>query len=259
MRLTENATKIPAGRAGVEHGEIHVWNAPLPDECDTGELSRLLDPEERARAAAFSFDLDRIRYVHSHGVLRKILSRYTDREPGRLIFARNRNQKPRLVQEQRDDLDLHFSLSHSGRCCLVAVRVGSPVGVDVEELRNLPEAADVARRWLTRAESDALARLSGAELQMAFFGIWTHREAAIKALGVSLEFGLTQLECTLDPAGMVRSVSWRGGETIERRLSVRRLEPMGGYLGALATLTPFDSLRCLTWDSDASAEASADE
>jgi hypothetical protein len=36
---------------------------------------------------------------------------------------------------------------------------------------------------------------------------------------------------------------------------VRPLEPMGGYLGALATLAHFDSLRCLTWNGDASAEA----
>jgi 4'-phosphopantetheinyl transferase len=257
MRQTEIATKILADRAGLETGEVHVWNAPLADECDTGELSKLLEPEERGRAAAFAFDLDRIRYIHSHGVLRQILSRYTDREPGRLVFARSRHQKPRLVREQREDPNLHFSLSHSNRCCLVAVRVGSPVGVDVEQLRDVPEAASIARRWLTRAESDALARLSGAALQRAFFGLWTHREAVIKALGANLEIGLRQLECALDPAGTVRLVSWRGDEAIARRWRVRRLEPVEGYLGALATPKHFDSLRCLTWEGDASAEATA--
>jgi 4'-phosphopantetheinyl transferase len=257
MRQTGIATKILADRAGLENGEVHVWNAPLADECDTGELSELLEPEERGRAAAFAFDLDRIRYVHSHGVLRQILSRYTDREPGRLVFERSRHKKPRLVREQREDSDLQFSLSHSNRCCLVAVRVGSPVGVDVEQLRDVPEPASIARRWLTRAESDALARLSGDALQRAFFGLWTHREAVIKALGANLEIGLKQLECALDPAGTVRLVSWRGDEAIARRWRVRRLEPVEGYLGALATLKHFNSLRCLTWDGDASAEAAA--
>jgi 4'-phosphopantetheinyl transferase len=257
MRQTEIATKILTDRTSRENGEVHVWNAPLADECDTGELSKLLDPEEQGRAAAFAFDLDRIRYVHSHSVLRQILSRYTDREPGRLVFARSPYQKPRLVREQREDPDLHFSLSHSNRCCLVAVRVGSPVGADVEHLRDLPEAASIAARWFTRAESDALAHQSGAALQRAFFGIWTHREAVIKALGVNLEIGFRQLECALDPAGAVHLVSWRGDETIGRRWRVRRLEPVAGYLGALATLKHFDSLRCLTWDGDASAEAIA--
>jgi 4'-phosphopantetheinyl transferase superfamily len=105
--------------------------------------------------------------------------------------------------------------------------------------------------------SGELARLSGAALQRAFFGLWTHREAVIKALGANLEIGLRRLECALDPAGTVRLVSWRGDEAIARRWRVRRLEPVEGYLGALATLKHFNSLRCLTWDGDASAEATA--
>jgi phosphopantetheinyl transferase len=33
------------------------------------------------------------------------------------------------------------------------------VGVDVEQLRDVPDAASIARRWFSRAESDALAPL----------------------------------------------------------------------------------------------------
>ena len=255
MRQIEIATKILANRAGLENGEVHVWSAPLADECDAAELSKLLEPEERARATAFASDLDRNRYVHSHGLLRQILSRYTGREPGRLAFERSWHLKPRLVRERREDPDLHFSLSRSNRGCLVAVRVGSPVGVDIEQLRNAPQAASVARRWFSRAESDALAHLSGASFQRAFFGLWTHREAVIKALGASLEIGLRQLECGLDHDGTVRLVSWRGDQSIGQRWRMRCLEPTRGYLGALATLDNFNSLRCLTWDGQASAEA----
>ena len=44
-------------------------------------------------------------------------------------------------------------------------------------------------------------------------------------------------------------MAWR---PIDRaQMEVRRLEPMRGYLGALATLDTFQFLRCLTWDSDA--------
>lgn len=240
--------------ADLKTGEIHVWRAPLAGHCRKGELGKLLQPEERARAAAFAFDLDRIRYIHSHRVVRQILSRYTDRDPSELVFEGPPHQKPRLAPKFGDP-DLHFSLSHSNRCCLIAVRVGSPAGVDVEKLRELPEAASIARRWFSRAESDALARLSDSALLTGFFALWTHREAAIKALGASLEVGLGELECALDPDGTVRLVSWRGDKSIGRRWSVRRLNPARGYLGALATLTHFNSLRCLTWDSDAPGEA----
>lgn len=257
MGWSKIATKIPADRAGLQNGEIHVWNAPLPNDCDTGELSKLLQPEERARAASFAFDFDRILYVHSHGALRQILSRYTGRGASELVFEVNQRQKPRLARKQ-DDLDLHFSLSHSNRCCLVAVRVGSPIGVDVERLRPLPDAARIARRWLTQAENDALARLSSAALQRAFFALWTHREAVIKALGADLEIGFRELACALDPDGTVRLVSWRGDEAITRQWRVRRLEPAGGYLGAVATLEDFDFMRCLTWDAAPYADAIAD-
>lgn len=246
--------RVLRDRADLKTGEIHVWNAPLPGRCRTDELSKLLEPEEQARAAAFAFDLDRFRYIHSHSVLRQILSRYIDRDPSELAFDRTPHQKPHLVPKFGDP-HLHFSLTHSNRCCLIAVRVGCPVGVDVEELRELPEAASIARRWFSQAESDALARLSGSALLTGFFALWTHREAAIKALGTSLEVGLGELECALDPDGTVRLVSWRGDESIRRRWSVRRLNLARGYLGALATLTHFDSLRCLTWDSDAPGEA----
>jgi 4'-phosphopantetheinyl transferase len=246
--------RILPDRAEIKTGEIHVWNAPLAGHCRTGELGELLQPEERARAAAFAFDLDRIRYIHSHSVLRQILSRYTDRDPSELVFEGAPHQKPRLAPKSGDP-DLHFSLSHSNRCCLIAVRVASPVGVDVEQLRDVPDAASIARRWFSRAESDTLAPLSGAALQRAFFALWTHREAIIKALGANLEIGSRQLECALDPDGRVRVVSWRNDQAITRHWRVRSLESMGGYPGALATLTHFDSLRCLTWDGDASAEA----
>jgi 4'-phosphopantetheinyl transferase len=189
--------------------------------------------------------------------MRQILSRYTGREASELVFEGSRHQKPRLARKQNDP-DLHFSLSHSDRCCLVAVRVGSPVGVDVERLRALPEAARLARRWLTRGENDVLTRLQGAALQTAFFTLWTHREAVIKALGANLEIGFRGLACALDPDGSVRLVSWQGNEAITRQWRVRRLEPAGGYLGAVATLEDFESMRWVTWDGDASAEATVD-
>ena len=240
--------RVSAGRAGLENGEVHVWSALLDDGGDSGELARLLQPEERARAAAFAFDPDRRLYVHSHGVLRRILSLYTGREPDELVFEGSGGQKPRL-KRRPDGGVLHFSLSHSGCMCLIAVSLMSPVGVDVERLRPLPDARRIVRRWFTAAENDALARLSGTAFERAFFALWTHREAVIKALGENLETGFSGLACALDSDGSARLVSWRGDEGVARRWRVCRLEPAGGYVGALAALERFDTLKCLTWDA----------
>jgi 4'-phosphopantetheinyl transferase len=235
---------------------MHVWNAPLKDDSDTGGLALLLQPEERARAAAFAFDPDRRLYVHSHGVLRQVLSRYTGREPGELVFEWSGGGKLRL-RRRPDEANLHFSLSHSGRLCLIAVSRKAPVGVDVERVRPLPDARRIASRWFTPAENDALARLSGAAFERAFFVLWTHREAMTKALGETLEAGFGGLTCALDPDGSVRLVSWRGDEAVTRQWRVSRREPAGGYLGAVAALEAFDAIRCLTWEGGGGAEAAS--
>lgn len=240
--------RASACRAGLENGEVHVWSALLEDGGDSDELAKLLQPEERARAAAFAFDPDRRLYVRSHGVLRRILSLYMGREPGELVFEAPSSGKPRL-KRRPDGGDLHFSLSHSGRMCLIAVSLRSPVGVDVERLRPLPDAWRIARRWFTAAENDALARLPGAAFERAFFALWTHREAVTKALGENLETGFSGLACALDSDGSARLVSWRGDEGVARRWRVCRLELAGGYAGALAALECFDALKCLTWDT----------
>jgi 4'-phosphopantetheinyl transferase len=248
MGWSKTAMSMLADRAGLENGEVHVWNATLTEDGEGGEWAKILQPEERARAAAFAFDPDRRLYVHSHGVLRRILSRYTGREPGELVFEGSGGGKPRL-KRRPDGGDLHFSLSHSGLSCLIAVRLRSPVGVDVERLRPLPDARRIARRWFTPAENDALARLSGAALERAFFALWTHREAVIKALGENLETGFSALTCALDSDASARLVSWRGDEAVTRPWRVRRLEPADGYLGAVAALEDFGAMRCLTWDA----------
>lgn len=238
--------------AGLENGEVHVWNAPLDGGGD--EPAKLLQPEERARAAAFAFDPDRRLYVHSHAVLRQVLSLYTGREPEAHAFDGIGMGKPRLARRP-GDRDLHFSLSHSGGLSLIAVSLKAPVGVDVERLRSLPEARRLARRWFTPAENDALARLSDAAFDRAFFALWTLREAAIKALGEELETGFGALTCALDPDRSARLVSWRGDEAVTRQWRAHRLAPADGYLGAIVTLADFSAMRRLTWGRDGAAEA----
>jgi phosphopantetheinyl transferase (holo-ACP synthase) len=132
--------------------------------------------------------------------------------------------------------DLHFSLSHTDRCALIAVRTSWPVGVDIERLRDLPDAKILASRWFTELENKALTTLSGTSLKKAFFDLWTHREAVLKALGVDSETGVRGLEFSLGLNGSVRLVSWRGDREIARAWRVRRLRSGLDYRAALATL-----------------------
>ena len=65
---------------------------------------------------------------------------------------------------------------------MLALRLDHTIGIDVEEVRDLPQAIDIAKNYFTPAESRALALLQGAVRRDAFFVWWAHKEAAIKAL-----------------------------------------------------------------------------
>ena len=223
-------------------GEIHVWTARLVDEHHaTADLVRILSREERARAAQFAFACDRVRFIQAHGIMRQILSNYCDADAATLTFARNHHGKPHLIPRANGP-NLQFSVSHSGNCCMLAVRLRHSIGIDVEKVRDLPRAMDIVRSYFTPAESKALAALRGTAWRDAFFALWTHKEAAVKGLGIGLAAHLGRIEFDLDPIGGLRLVAWDGDQSVAQRWSVVRLDPQPGYVAAVAGAHPIRRL-----------------
>ncbi len=230
-------------RPALSIGEIHVWAARLVDGHDaTADLLRTLSREERARAAQFSFERDRMRFIQAHGIMRQILSNYSDADAAALTFARNHHGKPYLIPRASGP-NLQFSVSHSSNCCMLAVRLDHSIGIDVEKVRDLPQAMNIVRSYFTPAESRALAALRGTARRDAFFALWTHKEAAVKGLGISLAAHLGRIEFGLDPAGGLRLAAWDGDQSVAQKWSIVHLDPAPGYVAAVAGAHP---IRCLT-------------
>lgn len=156
------------------------------------EGAAVLDPEERARAAAFVRAELRNRYTAAHVMLRQVLGECLGQDPAGLRFAREDcpccggpHGRPVLAGERRP---LEFSLSHAGALVAVAVAgAGVPVGVDVEALSRPDTVAEVGSKLHPdeRAEIDA-----AADPVSAFARIWTRKEAYLKGLGTGLGRGL---------------------------------------------------------------------
>jgi 4'-phosphopantetheinyl transferase len=236
-----------ADRAGLSVGEIHVWTAHLvQDPQVTAALQPLLSRGERARSAQFSFEHDRMRFIQAHGTVRQILSGYSKAGAATLSFGRNRNGKPYLVP-QASGPALQFSISHSNDCCIVAVRLDQPIGVDVERIRDLPRAIDIAQAYFAPAESRGLNGLQGVSRRDAFFALWTHKEATVKALGINLGSNLARVEFDLDQVGRPRLAAWDGDQAVVQGWSVRRLAVAPGYAAALATAHPIGAIVRKTW------------
>jgi 4'-phosphopantetheinyl transferase len=238
-------------RRGLSIGEIHVWAARLVDDHHAAaDLLRvflpILDQEERARAAQLSFERDRVRFIQAHGIVRQILANYSGADAATLTFARNRHGKPHLAPPANGP-DLQFSVSHSGNYCMLAVRLDDAVGIDVEKVRDLPQAIDTAQSYFTPAENGLLAALQGTDQRDAFFALWTHKEAMVKGLGFCLAANLGRVEFDLDPAGGLRLVAWDGDQSVAQRWSILRLDPAPGYVAAVAGVHPIRSLTLQNW------------
>jgi len=245
-------------RRDLQDGEIHVWLAHLgEDEDRTAEFACLLDRDEAAHAARFSYERLRTHFVQSHAIVRRILAEYAGvADPAELVFTRGRHGKPRLVAPAAA-ARLHFSLSHSGHCCILAVRLGQPLGIDLERRRDLPRAFDIARRNFTAGEGQMLASLRGSAQCDGFFKLWTRKEAVTKALGASLAASLKRIEFEFDATGRVRLAALDGDRSCARGWVVAGLDLGPQYVAALATARPCRVLQQLAWNEPAGRRATS--
>jgi 4'-phosphopantetheinyl transferase len=145
----------------------------------------LLSPSELERAASFRSDELRDAFVVRRAALRVVLGRVLDLAPATLAFRTGVHGKPEIVSDA-----LRFNASASQRLAVIAIARDCDVGIDVEFVRAMPEALDVARNVIGVAEYAQLARLSGAERDRTFAVLWTRREAYVKGRGTGLRAAL---------------------------------------------------------------------
>ena len=153
---------IPVGHSEVVYVFLSLEGEPSAlDEA-------LLDDEERRRAGRFVHPRDRHRFVRAHADLRLFLALCLDVEPAKVRYETGVHGKPRLLPGLPP---LEFNLSHSERLGLIAVARDRSVGVDVEHVRDLPDAMTIADTHFTAAESKALRSLPPPERRTAFFRV----------------------------------------------------------------------------------------
>jgi 4'-phosphopantetheinyl transferase len=206
--------------------------------CNQDELAAqvdaytpLLSAEELTRADRFHFERDRNHFIVGRAVLRLLLAQYVALSPEQIALGYRDRGKPYLLQ-QPPGHDLRFNLAHAAGIAIYAVTRGREVGVDIEQIRSLPDAAAIARHFFAPAEIAAFRTVLGTEHEaQAFFNAWTRKEAFLKALGDGLARPLDSFEVSLlpgDPARLLRiddhpADGWQ----------LYTLDPLPGYVVAL--------------------------
>jgi 4'-phosphopantetheinyl transferase len=142
-------------------------------------LEALLSAEERDRAARFHAHEDCVRFVVAHGWLRRILSGHTGTPPERLAVLTGDHGKPFIAGA------CQFNLSYGKGAALIAT-ADFPVGVDVEALHEVRDAAAIAQKFFAPEEAAAVAACETSTRSNVFLTLWTRHEAFVKAVGYGL-------------------------------------------------------------------------
>lgn len=218
----------PPDRLALGDEAAHVWRIALDGERERAEeLALLLSDDERARAARFRFDRHRRHYIVGRATLRRILGLYLELAPDEVAFRYGPRGKPEL--SGREGAPLDFNLSHSGDLALCVV-ARWPVGIDLERLREVPDADLIAARFFTPAEV-ALQRVA-INRDAAFLRQWTRKEAIIKAVGVGLSMPLDSFDVSSLGRGPIRLAEDSGDAN--NAWHVVDIEAAAGYVAALA-------------------------
>jgi 4'-phosphopantetheinyl transferase len=220
---------VPGNYAAVSDGSVHIWRVSAVQEpAAIYDLEQLLSDEERARAWRFHFARDRNLFTVTRAALRQILGACLGIAPSMVLFAAGPFGKPCLP-----DGGVRFNVSHSGSLALIAVARDREVGVDVEAVRHIEDAASIATRFFSADESRKIgALLNSSSLPRAFFECWTRKEAFIKALGEGLSHPLDTFDVTFFPDKPV-ALRVHGDERCGWTLI--NIDPGPGYCGALVT------------------------
>lgn len=225
--------------------EVHAWRFTLDPPSDRlSRYERSLNADELRRADRFRTEALRRRFVVGRGGLRAVLGRHLGCAAGDVEFSYGEHGKPALAQ----DRGIEFNLAHTQDIALCAVARGRAVGVDVEGLRAIDNAARIILRFFSPREQTDFLALSDSERYTAFFRGWTRKEAFLKATGTGLATELDSFDVTLrpdQPAALLRV----GSDPSEvNRWTICDIDVGPGLAAALVVAAHPDGLSLRFWD-----------
>lgn len=241
----------------LEGAEAHVlaFGLDVPAEA-LARLTPVLCAAELERALRFRFEVHRNRFVVGRAVLRLALGRYLGVPPAALEFSYGVNGKPALAGALAKH-GWQFNLAHSENLALLAITRTGPAGIDVEHLQLLPDADQLVARFFSAREGAAYRALPDSQKTVAFFNLWTRKEAWLKATGDGIGHLLNQVEVSFlpgEPAQLLHlppipGSTLAGADHLDAATwSLYALTPAPGFAAALALAAPISRLHCWRWD-----------
>jgi len=232
MRTCEKIARLKKGNPVVWFAKV---DRPVPA---IKEFEMMLSPVEAARAHRFHSLWHRERYIFQHGVLRILLADYLGCEL-RQVDIRTTADGKTYLESLEDGSSLQFSVSHSGSQVAFAICRNSKIGVDIEEIRQIPEMEGIIEQHFTSREKYEIFSCSGEQRLMLFYRFWTRKEAVLKAQGEGL---LRSLDCVDVATSADAHGPWKvlvTGDLTTEEFWVSDTEGPAGFAAAVAAASPF--------------------
>lgn len=194
--------------------QVCLWSVWLDQLLPASPaLFEWFSPDERSRAGRFVFEKDRERFIAGRGFLRWVLAESLHIDPAAVAFVYGPAGKPSLAG--RGAGAVQFNLSHSEGLTVCAISRGVQVGVDVERVRDVPEAEGIITAHFPAEIGVPWRQLPREQRTEAFLRLWVRHEAAVKCSGHGLaRIGLQAADFGTD--------------------SLMEFVPAAGFVGALA-------------------------
>ena len=101
-------------------------------------------------------------------------------------------------------------MSYSNGLALIAGTRHAALGVDIERVRSVPEADQIAAKFFSPREGAMLHAIPAEQKMEAFFHCWTRKEAYLKATGEGIADALPRIEVSLGPGQPARLLRING-------------------------------------------------
>jgi len=201
----ESVHKSPEDFPLLSPGELHVWHISTNiTHTRLLEYKNTLSEKELTKVRLFEFEQARDSYVISQGALRRLLSEYLGIPPELVKIGSRRKGKPYSI----DDPGLYFNMSNSGKLVVIAFSRDSEVGIDIEQIRPLPDLDEMITRNFTAREIKFIIGKTEKKTKR-FFRFWTIKESYLKAIGEGMRLPPDNIEFTIEK-DCIRQLSVNG-------------------------------------------------
>lgn len=222
---------LPPKQLSIAQNEVHIWHACLDlPAAQVQQLAKTLSSDEYIRAERFYFERDKHRFIVARALLRKTLGSYLGVPAERLQFCYGHRGKPGLASIYAKS-GLRFNVSHSQDLALYAISGDRELGVDIEFIRPISEAEQIAKRYFSARENASFQALANSEKQAGFFYHWTRKEAYLKAEGEGLSANSDRFDASVAIEDAKMSSN---GDRTANRWFLKSFTPAPNYIATVA-------------------------